>query len=207
MLSSKGKTIAPSDKQGTLSIFHSRGYQKLADATRAFHFDFRDKTVLDIGSSTGGFIAFALEHGAKEIIAIEKGTRQMIEPLRHDSRISLYEKTSIFDVNLKSLNISAPDIILADVSFISLTEVLDYTGQNLSSPSTTFLVMLKPQFEAHSSELSRGILKNSATRRQIIKRFENWLKAHQFLIINKRDNQLPGKSGNLERFYLLKKVG
>ena len=85
--------------------------------------------------------------------------------------------------------------------------MLDYTSQNLSGPSTTFLVMLKPQFEAHSSELSRGIVKNSATRRQIIKRFENWLKAHQFLIINKRDNQLPGKSGNLERFYLLKKVG
>ena len=81
-MSSNRKTAASSNKQRTPSIFHSRGYQKLADAAQALHFDFRGKTVLDIGSSTGGFTAYALEHGAKNIIAVEKGTHQMAEPLR-----------------------------------------------------------------------------------------------------------------------------
>ena len=68
----------------------SRAENKLAGAAQAFSYDFRDKLVLDIGSSTGGFTEYAINHGAKRVIAVEKGTKQMKAPLRFDQRINLY---------------------------------------------------------------------------------------------------------------------
>lgn len=174
-----------------------RGYIKLSDATKAFNFDFRGKTVLDIGSSTGGFTKYALDYGAKSVIAVEKGTNQMMTPLRLDSRISLHEKTDIFDFEIKE----SIDVVLADVSFLSLKKVLEYT-KNLRQ--SEFLVMLKPQFEAKENQLHKGIVKNERIRRDIIKDFETWLRNNYYVIIKKRDNILSGKNGNLERFYYLK---
>ena len=195
----------------------SRAENKLAGAAQAFSYDFRGKTVLDIGSSTGGFTEYALLRGAKKVIAIERGTRQMKAPLRFDPRIDLREKTDIFSVTRSSLsrdqdnsneNESKIDIridtILADVSFISLKQVLLHAKKQLAVPQTDFLVMLKPQFEARPFQLKNGVVKNETIRRDIIKDFEAWLKDNGFLIVNKRDNILAGKNGNLERFYFLK---
>ena len=177
-----------------------RGYIKIDSATRAFDFDFKGKTVLDIGSSTGGFTEYALDHGAKKVIAVEKGSHQMKAPLRFDPRIDLHEKTDIFDFTQDP----PLDVIVADVSFISLTKVLGYAKANLASTDTDFLVMLKPQFEATPSQLHNGVVKNDTTRREIIKGFEFWLKQNDFIIIKKHDNDLKGKTGNRERFYWLK---
>ena len=195
----------------------SRAENKLAGAAQAFSYDFRGKTVLDIGSSTGGFTEYALLRGAKKVIAIEKGTKQMKAPLRFDPRIDLREKTDIFSVTRSSLSRDQDenneneskidtriDTILADVSFISLKQVLLHAKKQLASPQTDFLVMLKPQFEARPFQLKNGIVKNQTIRRDIIKDFEAWLKNNGFLIVNKRDNTLAGKNGNLERFYFLK---
>ena len=203
----------------------SRAENKLAGAAQAFSYDFRGKIVLDIGSSTGGFTEYALLRGAKRVIAVEKGTKQMKAPLRFDPRIDLREKTDIFSVTRSSLSRdqdesnenesknesktdskkdSGIDTILADVSFISLKQVLLHAKKQLASPQTDFLVMLKPQFEAKPFQLKNGIVKNETIRRDIIKDFELWLKNNGFLIINKRDNLLAGKNGNLERFYFLK---
>ena len=195
----------------------SRAENKLAGAAQAFSYDFRGKTVLDIGSSTGGFTEYALLRGAKKVIAIEKGTKQMKAPLRFDPRIDLREKTDIFSVTRSSLsrdqnesneNESKTDVkidtILADVSFISLKQVLLHAKKQLTAPQTDFLVMLKPQFEARPFQLKNGVVKNETIRRDIIKDFEAWLKNNGFLIVNKRDNTLAGKNGNLERFYFLK---
>ncbi len=195
----------------------SRAENKLAGAAQAFSYDFRGKTVLDIGSSTGGFTEYALLRGAKKVIAIERGTRQMKAPLRFDPRIDLREKTDIFSVTRNSLSRDQDesdenesktntriDTILADVSFISLKQVLLHAKKQLASPQTDFLVMLKPQFEARPFQLKNGVVKNETIRRDIIKDFEAWLKNNGFLIVNKRDNTLAGKNGNLERFYFLK---
>ena len=176
-----------------------RGYIKLSDAVRFFGFDFKGKVVLDIGSSTGGFTELALKNGAKKVIAVEKGTNQMKAPLRYDPRIELHEKTDIFDFKTK-----APDVIVADVSFLSLTKILKYAKIHLSRSDTDFLVMLKPQFEAKPYQLNKGVVKNEKIRREIIKNFEQWLKQNGFAVIKKRDNDLAGKNGNLERFYWLK---
>ena len=187
----------------TVNVASSRGYRKIESAARAFNFDFRGKTVLDIGSSTGGFTKFALDRGAAKVIAVEKGTNQMVAPLRFDPRVDLHEKTDIMTVGPQKDFICTPDVILADVSFTSLTKVLNYAKLNLSRPTTQFLVMLKPQFEARPADLVSGIVKNEHTRRAIIKDFEYWLKQNGFLIIKKRDNDLAGKHGNTERFYWL----
>ena len=96
------------------------------------------------------------------------------------------------------------DVILADVSFLSLTKILKYAKINLARSDTDFLVMLKPQFEARPDQLTSGVVKNEKIRREIIKNFERWLKQNGFLIVKKRDNELKGKTGNRERFYLLK---
>lgn len=179
----------------------TRGEKKLANALQAFSYSPKGKTVLDIGSSTGGFTKVALDHGARQVIAIEKGTNQMAKPLRYDPRIDLREKTDIFSVDRSTL----PEIglILADVSFISLKPILKYAKNHLASLKTDFLVMLKPQFEARPEELVKGIIKNEKIRRKIIKDFEFWLKENGFIIRAKRDNSLSGKNGNLERFYYL----
>ena len=205
----------------------NRGYFKIKGAATAFDFDFKDKVVLDIGSSTGGFTQYALEQGAKKVIAVEKGTNQMKSPLRNDPRVELYEKTDIFDFGITKMPSEGhpqllrgrseephedgrderPEkgisVILADVSFISLTKILKYAKDHLACKDTEFLVMLKPQFEAKPYQLNNGIVKNEKIRREIIRDFESWLKLNKFIVQNKKDNDLHGKHGNTERFYYL----
>ena len=181
----------------------SRAEYKLSEAAKAFHFDFRGKVVLDIGSSTGGFTEFALVSGAKKVVAVEKGTNQMKAPLRFDERIELFEKTDIFDVFSKDLDCKI-DVIVADVSFVSLRKILAHVMKNIADFKTEFLVMLKPQFEAEEKQMNRGVVKNEKMRREIIKDFEGWLRRNGFLILGKHDNETIGKNGNRERFYYLK---
>ena len=206
----------------------NRGYFKIKGAADAFNFVFKDKIVLDIGSSTGGFTQYALDQGAKKVIAVEKGTNQMQEPLRSNPRVELHEKTDIFGFRITKMPSEGhpqslrgrseepredgrderPEedifVILADVSFISLTKILKYAKENLAKKDTEFLVMLKPQFEADNRDLKDGIIKNETIRRNVIKKFEQWLKNNNFIIVNKRDNTLHGKHGNIERFYHLR---
>ena len=180
----------------------SRAGNKIAEAASAFRFDFDGKTVLDVGSSTGGFTEYALEHGAIKVVAIEKGKNQMVAPLRFDPRVELHEQTDIFDVS----RISVPDVVVVDVSFVSLKDVLAHVRDYIAGPKTEYLVMLKPQFEARAEQLNKGIVKNEKMRREVIKDFEFWLKRNRFLVINKRDNETHGRHGNIERFYYLKSV-
>ena len=177
----------------------SRAEIKIANAVQAFAFDFRGKMVLDIGSSTGGFTEYALSRGARKVVAVEKGTKQMKVPLRFDPRVELHEKTDVFEFRTDE----RIDVIMADVSFVSLVKVLVYAKQNLANEKTEFLVMLKPQFEAEDKQLFRGVVKNEKMRREIIKKFEQQLVENGFIVKNKRDNNLAGKNGNVERFYLL----
>ena len=189
----------------------NRGYYKIKGAASAFNFDFRNKVVLDIGSSTGGFTQYALDRGARKVVAIEKGTNQMKLPLRNDPRVDLHEKTDIFGLTHETFsqsesenNTPALDVILADVSFVSLKKVLLHVKKYLAGNHTEFLVMLKPQFEAKPNQLVNGVIKNETIRREIIKNFEQWLKQNNFVILKKHDNELKGKTGNRERFYYLK---
>ncbi|PJE65736.1 TlyA family rRNA (cytidine-2'-O)-methyltransferase [Candidatus Saccharibacteria bacterium CG10_big_fil_rev_8_21_14_0_10_47_8] len=191
----------------------SRAGLKLASVAEVLGLDFKDKLVLDVGSSTGGFTDYALKHGAKKVIAVDVGTDQMHPNLRTDPRVELHEKTDIRSLVSKEapwkqgkdgvISISTkPDIIMIDVSFISLRDVLLAIAK-LSKSSTQIIAMLKPQFEAGKADINRGVVKNDSLRRKIMKDFEAWVK-RTFLIVGKADSQVAGSKGNLERFYLLR---
>jgi 23S rRNA (cytidine1920-2'-O)/16S rRNA (cytidine1409-2'-O)-methyltransferase len=177
----------------------SRAGLKLASVAELLHLDFKDSVVLDVGSSTGGFTDYALRHGAKKVYAIDVGTDQLHPSLQDNEKIELHEKTDIRDFYMPN---DKPDIVVIDVSFISLREILPHIAKNLSNSSTLIAAMLKPQFEAGRHQTNKGVIKNDAMRRQILKDFEMWSKRY-FFIKDKRDSSVHGANGNQERFYLL----
>ncbi|HET6746572.1 MAG TPA: TlyA family RNA methyltransferase [Candidatus Saccharimonadales bacterium] len=179
----------------------SRAGLKLASVAKLLGLRFDDALVLDVGSSTGGFTDYALQHGARKVLAIDVGTEQLHPSLRDNSKIELHEKTDIREF----FSEEKPDIIVIDVSFISLREILPHLAKNLCGPNTRIAAMLKPQFEAGKDQTNKGVIKNDAVRRQILKEFETWAKRY-FVILDKRDSEIAGSKGNRERFYLLKVV-
>ncbi len=183
--------------------FVSRAGLKLASVAKLLKLDFRDKTVLDVGSSTGGFTDYSLQNGAKKVYAVDVGTEQLHPSLRGNENIELHEKTDIRDFYLQEAE--RPDIVVIDVSFISLREILPHIASELARPDTQVVAMVKPQFEAGKGQTNKGIIKNEAVRRQILKDFEIWVK-ELFVVIDKRDSDVSGAKGNTERFYLLQPV-
>ncbi len=180
----------------------SRAALKLASVAAALKLDFQGKTVLDVGSSTGGFTDYALKHGAAKVIAVEVGTNQLHPSLHGHPLIELHEQTDIR--SLQELS-AVPDIVVADVSFISLRDILPHVA-SLCGSKTQIAAMAKPQFEAgHSSLKHKGVIKNDKMRRDILKDFEAWVHG-QFMVIDKADSAVSGARGNQERFYLLRKA-
>jgi len=178
----------------------SRAGLKLASVAEKLSLSFTGKTVLDVGSSTGGFTDYALQHGAEKVFAVDVGTEQLHPSLRGDKRIELHEKTDIRDFTPSE----TPDIVVMDVSFISLREILPHVA-NLASKDTDIVAMVKPQFEAGRAQVNKGVIKNDSVRRQILKDFETWAKQY-FVIVDKKDSEVAGTKGNQERFYLLQKT-
>lgn len=183
-----------------LEQFVSRAGLKLASVADKLAVDFRGKTVLDVGSSTGGFTDYALSRGARRVICVDVGTDQLHPQLRRDARVELHEKTDIRDF----VTDRPADIILIDVSFISLREVLPHLAE-LANRQTQVVAMVKPQFETGNRLKNRGVIKNDTERRRILHDFEQWAKRY-FLLRAKADSAVAGARGNRERFYLLTKL-
>jgi 23S rRNA (cytidine1920-2'-O)/16S rRNA (cytidine1409-2'-O)-methyltransferase len=182
-------------------LYVSRAALKLKSAAESFALDFRGKTVLDVGSSTGGFTQYALARGATRVFAVDVGTNQLHPSLRSDARIELHAKTDIRDFTTHE----HIDIVVGDVSFISLREILPYVA-TLVGDTTDIVAMVKPQFEAIQSRFKhKGVIKNDKMRREILKDFESWTQG-RFKILQKADSEVPGSKGNIERFYLLRKI-
>jgi len=180
----------------------SRAGLKLASVAQVLQLDFNDKVMLDVGSSTGGFTDYALQHGAKKVIAVEVGTDQLHPSLLGHPKIELHEQTDIRDMHELS---ATPNIVVIDVSFISLREILPHVAK-LSSKKTEIVAMVKPQFEATAANLKhKGVIKNDRVRRDILKDFELWARQY-FVVLDKADSQVSGAKGNLERFYKLKRI-
>lgn len=176
----------------------SRAGLKLESVAKSLKLSFKHKIVLDVGSSTGGFTDFALKNGAAKVIAVDVGTEQLHPTLQNHPKIELHEQTDIRDFQ----PVEAPDIVVMDVSFISLRDVLPHIAK-ISTQNTHIIAMCKPQFEAGDASKHKGVIKNDRMRRDILKDFELWLK-HSFVIIDKADSEISGAKGNRERFYLLK---
>lgn len=175
----------------------SRAGLKLASVAKALKLEFSDKIVLDVGSSTGGFTDYALQHGAKKVYAVDVGTDQLHPSLHGDKRIELHEKTDIRDFKMSE----TPDVVVIDVSFISLQAIMPAVAR-LCGPDTMIAAMAKPQFEAEAKDVSKGVIKNDTMRRNILKHLEMSLR-ETFVIINKADSEVAGAKGNRERFYKL----
>ena len=179
----------------------SRAGLKLESVAKILKLDFRNKIVLDVGSSTGGFSDYALQNGARKVVAVDVGTNQLHPKLRLNPKIELHEKTDIRNFKTKDLI----DIVVIDVSFISLRDILP-SVVNLISKNTQIVAMVKPQFEAGKNNTIRGVVKNNSLRRKMMKDFEKWCKTNNLFVVNKRDSEIKGTKGNQERFYILKKT-
>lgn len=177
----------------------SRAALKLDSVAHSLNITFKQIVMLDVGSSTGGFTQYALRHGARKVIAVDVGTNQLHPALRDDKRIELHEQTDIR--SMASLS-ETPDLVVIDVSFISLRDVLPHVA-TLCSKKTLIAAMVKPQFEATAAHLKhKGVIKNDRMRRDILKDFETWARQY-FVIADKADSEIAGSKGNVERFYLL----
>lgn len=204
IITKAGTMVGESDtiKLTTKEQYVSRAGLKLSSVAKSLGLDFRGTVVLDVGSSTGGFTDYALQHGANKVIDVEVGTNQLHPSLHGHPRIELYEKTDIRDVRELT---ASPDIVVIDVSFVSLRDILPSVAR-LSGPNTKVVAMVKPQFEAiESGQKHKGVIKNDAMRRKILQDFEAWVKS-LFVIADKSDSEVAGAKGNRERFYLLKKT-
>ncbi len=179
----------------------SRAGLKLESVAKKMRINFRDKTVLDVGSSTGGFTDYSLKNGAKKVIAVDVGTEQLHPKLRLNKKVELHEKTDIRDFKTDQ----KIDVVVIDVSFISIKEILP-SVVNLSNKNTKIVAMVKPQFEAGRNGTVNGVVKNNSYRRKILQDFENWCRSNNLYIENKRDSEVKGTKGNQERFYILKKT-
>ncbi|MGH7157783.1 MAG: TlyA family RNA methyltransferase [Candidatus Saccharimonadales bacterium] len=199
-----GFAVSETDKIELKASEHyvSRAALKLASVASKLGIDFRGKTVLDVGSSTGGFTDYALQHGARKVIAVEAGKDQLHPSLSGHEKIELREQTDIRDIEALA---ATPDIVVIDVSFVSLRDILPHVA-TLCASSTQIVAMVKPQFEAAASNLKhKGVIKNDRMRRDIFKDFEGWARP-RFVVIDKADSEVSGAKGNLERFYKLQKV-
>ena len=179
----------------------SRAGLKLESVAKKMRIDFRNKTVLDVGSSTGGVTDYSLKNGANKVIAVDVGTDQLHPKLRLNKKVELHEKTDIrnFKTDQKI------DVVVIDVSFISIKEILP-SVVNLSDKNTKIVAMVKPQFEAGRNGTVNGVVKNNSYRRKILQDFENWCRSNNLYIENKRDSEVKGTKGNQERFYILRKT-
>lgn len=174
----------------------SRAGLKLEGAIESFGIDFHDKNVMDIGSSTGGFTDCSLKHGAKRVIAIDVGTDLMAESLRNDARVDLHERLNFKDA--ESSLFDDIDIIVSDVSFISLKHIIDRIS--LEDEDFELIFLIKPQFECGKeiADKYKGIIKDKEIHKDVIADIIDYFKKYDYNIIDLDVSKIPGKNGNIE---------
>ncbi len=182
------------------SHYVSRAGEKLASVVQALGLDFQGRVVLDVGSSTGGFTDYVLQAGASKVYCVDVGTAQLAYRLRQDPRVVVMERTDI-----REAVIPVPaDIAVIDVSFISLTKILDAVVK-LVSPGAPIVAMVKPQFEAGKALADKygGVIPMGEERDAVLADLRAWIDRY-FVVEAEADSGLAGSKGNLERFLLLR---
>ena len=174
----------------------SRGGEKLAHALDAFGVDPAGRDCLDIGASTGGFTDVLLQRGARRVAAVDVGYGQLHERLRSDPRVTVLERTNAR--HLRELPFP-PDLVVGDVSFISLRLVLP-PAFALAAPGWEAVVLVKPQFEAGRAEVKGGVVRSPDVRRRVIRDMADAALGWQAQTAGVVDSGLPGPKGNREVF-------
>ena len=193
------RMIASSDSVllSTPARFVSRGGEKLEAALLAFGIDLRDKRVLDVGASTGGFTDCVLQRGAGEVTSLDVGKSQLHDRLVRDPRVKVLDTT-----NARSMTVALVgdfDVVVADLSFISLRQVATALCDVLR-PHGDMILLVKPQFEAEKSEVDKGagvirdVEIHQRTILQVTQAFESLGLKQSGLI----ESPLRGADGNTE---------
>ncbi len=182
--------------------FVSRGGEKLEGALMSIY---RSKestmgilggmTALDVGSSTGGFTDCLLSYGVSCVVAVDVGTSQLHEKLRNDPRVSIFENTDIrLFITEKTF-----DIIVADLSFITLEKVIDAI-LSLTKNGTILFLLIKPQFEVGKGNTKKGIVKDAKKVEEVLKKYSTIAKEKDLKNVFVFPCTLPGGDGNQEYF-------
>jgi 23S rRNA (cytidine1920-2'-O)/16S rRNA (cytidine1409-2'-O)-methyltransferase len=184
----------------------SRGGRKLANALDAFGLDVTGRRALDVGASTGGFTDALLQRGAAHVIAVDVAYGELAWRLRGDERVTVLERTNARVLEPSMLPF-APDLVVADVSFISLTKVLPAVLACVG-PRWDGLVMVKPQFEVGRERVGKGgVVREAADRRDALVAVGEAARALGASVLGFASSGLPGPKGNRETFLRLAEAG
>jgi 23S rRNA (cytidine1920-2'-O)/16S rRNA (cytidine1409-2'-O)-methyltransferase len=178
--------------------FVSRGGVKLAGALEQYPIDIEGHVCLDVGASTGGFTEVLLANGASLVFSIDVGREQLHPSLRGHPKVVSMEETDIRDFEGKRLP-ARPDVVVIDVSFISLKAVLPVALSLAASPMH-LLALIKPQFEAGRKHLKRGIIRNAMVHQEICDDIAAVLASLGCTDIQMFPSSIKGGDGNIEFF-------
>ena len=182
----------------------SRGGLKLEKAIKIWNLDFKDKLVLDIGASTGGFTDCSLQNGAKLVFSVDVGKNQLDWKLRNNEKVVSMEEMHIKDLKESDLKGEKVDFIVIDVSFISLTKVIPYFKKFLKEDGK-IIMLIKPQFEVGREKIGKnGVVENEEYHDEAIKKIISFSKECGYELIGMEDSPIRGAKGNKEFLTLLK---
>ena len=180
----------------------SRGGHKLVGALTAFAaqgLDVAGKRALDAGASTGGFTDVLLRAGVAEVVAVDVGYGQLAWSLQSDDRVTVLDRTNVKDLTETTLPF-APDLVVGDLSFISLTKVLPAL-RNVSHPDADLVLMVKPQFEVGKDRLGKGgVVRDPELRVEAALAVAAAGEELGLGVVGVCASPLPGPSGNVEYF-------
>lgn len=174
----------------------SRGGVKLAAALDHFGFDAKGRVCLDVGASTGGFTQVLLERGASKIYAVDVGSGQLHETVRARPEVVSLEQTDIRALAPAQLT-PPPDLVVIDVSFISLRLVLP-PALSLTKRPAQLIALIKPQFEAGRAQLKRGIVRDTAVHQAVCDDIAAFVTALGWCVIGIMPSPISGGDGNVE---------
>lgn len=199
-----GELIDPNSKiEIKAQLFVGRGAFKLVKALDAFMIEPSGKICLDVGASTGGFTEVLLNHGATKVYAIDVGHDQLAAKLRTDPRVVNLEGTNIKELTTLP---DVADLAVMDLSFISITKVLDAVA-NLLKPKGVLVALVKPQFEAGRERLPRdGVIKDAKVQNTVLGEVVAFAKANGWNHHGTIDSPIEGKSGNKEFLCLFSRI-
>lgn len=199
LVKKSSKTFDDIDKievKGETLPFVSRGGLKLDKAIKKFDIKLVNKTCVDIGASTGGFTDCMLQNGASKVFAIDVGHNQLDERLKNDNRVINIEGTNIKDINIERFE--KIDFISIDVSFISLTNVLE-NALKLLKENGEIVILIKPQFEAGKELINKnGVVKDKKVHQRVIEKILLYSNSLGFKINNIDFSPIKGPAGNIE---------
>jgi 23S rRNA (cytidine1920-2'-O)/16S rRNA (cytidine1409-2'-O)-methyltransferase len=198
-------TEAEIEVRGNTLKYVSRGGLKLEKAMTHFGIALDGKICMDIGASTGGFTDCMLQNGASKVYAVDVGYGQFAWKLRQDPRVVCMEKTNIRYVTPDDIA-DAIDFASVDVSFISLTKVLE-PARLLLTESGEMVCLIKPQFEAGREKVGKkGVVRDKAVHYEVIEQILSFCVSHGFYVKNLEYSPIKGPEGNIEYLVYIQKV-